>query len=235
MDDNVARALSAVSASLVAPHDVTGTLSSLLEEVALAFDAIACSVVVADRLERLEVLTSSSHRPELLALHDVQTTEGPLFDAWSHGRPVPLPGLGTARESWPTLAATMETVGAASLLAVPLRWNGRPLGAVGLARATPGDFTAAEAANLQAFADLAMLVIVHADPVTVQSAVQRIEEALSGRIAIEQAKGALAYLLETTTGEAYEILRQRAEGAGVTLTEAALEVLRDAERGPRLV
>lgn len=232
MNDMMARALSAVSASLVIPHDVAGTLTSLLEEVAHAFDAVTCSVAVADRHDRLEVLTSSSHRPELLALHDVQAVEGPVFEAWTHGRPVSLPDVSHARVQWPALADAMDAVGGCSVLAVPLRWDGHPFGAMGLVRALPGDFEAAEAVHLQAFADLAMLVIVHADPVSVRIAVQRIDEALTGRIAIEQAKGALAYLHETTTAEGYEILRRRAEEEGSTLTETARTVLRNAELGP---
>lgn len=232
MNDMMARALSAVSASLVIPHDVTGTLTSLLEEVTQAFDAVACSVAVADRHDRLEVLTSSSHRPELLELHDVQAVEGPVVESWTHGRPVTLPDVEGARAEWPDLATAMDAVGACSVLAVPLRWDGHSFGAVGLVRARPGDFDAVEAVHLQAFADLAMLVIVHADPVSVRIAVQRIDEALTGRIAIEQAKGALAYLHETTTAEAYGILRRQAEDEGVTLTEAAQTVLRKAALGP---
>lgn len=232
MNDIMARALSAVSASLVVPHDVAGTLTSLLEEVAQAFDAVACSVAVADRHDRLEVLTSSSHRPELLVLHDVQGVEGPVFESWTRGRPATLPDVAEARSQWPDLANAMDAVGARSMLAVPLRWDGRPFGAIGLVRARVGDFGPVEAAHLQAFADLAMLVIVHADPVSVRVAVQRIDEALTGRIAIEQAKGALAYLHETTTAEAYRILRRLAEDEGATLTETAHSVLRKAALGP---
>ncbi|KQP26003.1 MULTISPECIES: GAF and ANTAR domain-containing protein [unclassified Aeromicrobium] len=228
---DMARALSTVSASLVIPHDVAGTLTALLEEVTQAFGAVACSVAVADRHDRLEVLTSSSHREDLLTLHDVQAAEGPLFEAWTHGRPVTMPDISSTTHPWPDLTAAMETVGVCSALAVPLRWGGQPLGAVGLVRTVPGDFDAAQAVHLQAFADLAMLVIVHADPVSVRTAVQRIDDALTGRIAVEQAKGALAYLHDSTTADAYDLLRRRAEEAEVTLSEAAHIVLREAEQG----
>jgi len=52
-----------------------------------------------------------------------------------------------------------RTLGVRSTLTVPMRRDGRPIGAIGVNRRTPGAFTPAEIALLQTFADQAVIAI----------------------------------------------------------------------------
>jgi two-component system, NtrC family, sensor kinase len=52
-----------------------------------------------------------------------------------------------------------RTLGVRSTLAVPMRRDGHPIGAIGVNRREPGDFTPAEIALLQTFADQAVIAI----------------------------------------------------------------------------
>ena len=52
-----------------------------------------------------------------------------------------------------------RTLGVRSTLTVPMRRDGRPIGAIGVNRRTPGAFTPAEIALLQIFADQAVIAI----------------------------------------------------------------------------
>jgi AmiR/NasT family two-component response regulator len=52
---------------------------------------------------------------------------------------------------------------------------------------------------------------------------EQLQAALTGRIAIEQAKGALSGHLNVTTGEAFEVLRSRARSSQRRLGERHAE------------
>lgn len=226
--DQAIRALATVSASLVAPHDVSGTLVRMLTGIRSALDVDACGIVAAGTSGRFEVLSASSHTAADLALFESQTVTGPGVEAVVRNEHVTVSGLDAVKEQWPDLASAMGASGYRSVLASPLRWNDTPLGAAAIFRRDEATFTPAEQMTLQAFADLAILVVIHAELVTVGLAVDRVEQALEGRILIEQAKGVLAYVRRIGMAEAYEVLQSIAREAGVSLTDGAERVIAEA-------
>ncbi|MET0448806.1 MAG: GAF and ANTAR domain-containing protein [Aeromicrobium sp.] len=216
-------ALAAVSASLVVDHDIAGTLTSLVAGCVDALDASCGSVMVADSTGRFELLAASSHEVVELALYESQHHDGPSVTAW---RSVSATSMSASDGRWPELAAHMASAGVASSLALPLRWNGVAHGALTIFCGHRAEFSEDERIVVQAFADMAMLVIIHTDHVTVRSAAQRVEQALSSRVLIEQAKGVLAQVNGSTMAEAFEELRQLADDDDVTLTDAARAVIK---------
>lgn len=223
MTSSSSRALAAVSASLVVDHDIAGTLTSLVAGCVDALDASCGGIMVADSTGRFELLASSSHEVVELALYESQHHRGPSVTAWET---VTATSMSATDGRWPELAAHMQAAGVTSTLGVPLRWNGVAHGALTIFCGHRADFTEDEQLLVQAFADMAMLVIVHTDLVTVRSAAQRVEEALSSRVLIEQAKGVLAQVNGFSMAEAFEQLRRVADDEDVTLTEAARSVIR---------
>lgn len=217
------RALAAVSASLVVDHDIAGTLTSLVGCCVDALEATCGSVMVADSTGRFELLAASSHEVVELALYESQHHRGPSVAAWETVAPTSMSATDTR---WPELGAHMATAGVASTLAVPLRWNGAAHGALTIFCGHRAAFSEDERVVVQAFADMAMVVIVHTDHITVRSAARRVEEALSSRVLIEQAKGVLAQVHDCTMAEAFEELRKIAATDDVTLTDAARSVIR---------
>lgn len=193
MTDEAARALAAMAAALVVPHDISGTLVDMMAGMQSALDAETCGILASDQAGQFEVLSVSSHSPADLALFDAQTVRGPGVSAFRLDRRVIASGLPAVRQQWPDLASAMEAGGHRSVLACPLRWHGEPLGAAAVFRRGPAEFSDADGEMLQAFADLSMLVVVHSDRVMVRTAAQRMDEALETRVLIEQAKGVISH------------------------------------------
>ncbi|MET0468046.1 MAG: GAF and ANTAR domain-containing protein [Aeromicrobium sp.] len=219
------RALAAVSASLVADHDIAGTLTALVRGCVDALGAACGSVMVADSTGRFELLASSSHEVDELALYESQHHDGPSVRAW---QTVTATTMSADGDGWPELSEHMAAAGVTSMLATPLRWNGTAHGALTIFCGHRSAFSEEEQTVVQAFADMAMLVIVHTDRITVRSAAERVEEALSSRVLIEQAKGVLAQEQNVSMAAAFEQLRQIAADEGTMLTEAARTVVRSA-------
>ena len=222
---STSQALAAATASLVVDHDIAGTLTTLVSGCVDALDASCGSIMVADAAGRFELLTSSGHGAAEIAMHESQHRRGPSVTSWETGA-VTLSGDDDPR--WPELAGHMTSAGVSCALATPLRWNGVAHGALTVFCGHRTDFTADERSVLQAFADMAMLVIVHTDRVTIRTAAERVEEALATRVRIEQAKGVLAQADGLSMGAAFDRLRQLATQQHITLTEAAVAVIRAA-------
>jgi hypothetical protein len=122
--------------------------------------------------------------------------------------------------------------GFSSVHASPLRWHGTSLGAIGLFRRSDGPFTNDEGTVAQAFADLATLLIVQTDRVDLDKIKRRVQELLTTRIVIEQAKGVLSEIHAVDMAQAYQLLLRRAAQDGGKLTAAAKAVIDDAQRRP---
>jgi hypothetical protein len=124
----------------------------------------------------------------------------------------------------------MLDAGFSTVHAAPLRWHRRTIGAMGMFRRSDDPLTAEEETVAQAFADLATLLIVQTDNVDLDTIRDRVQEALTARIVVEQAKGVLAETHGVDMAEAYRLLLRRAEGASATLTRTAKIVVDQAQR-----
>ncbi|WP_375001384.1 GAF and ANTAR domain-containing protein [Aeromicrobium sp. CTD01-1L150] len=230
MTRHVHQALAEASAALVGEHDVAGTARAMVGGVLRSVDGEICGIMLGNNLGVLEVLTCGSHRAEELDLFEGLSVGGPCADAW-HGDTVVTASLDEARRDWPDVAEAMRAAGLGSVAAVPLRWYREPLGALVVFWTGAADVTADDRAVLQAFADLSMLLVIHADRVSVRSAAQRVDAALAGRVIIEEAKGVLAHEENLTMEHAYDRLRQLADVSALTLTDVARRIVRNAAMG----
>lgn len=214
-----ADALAKASAALVGETDVAGFLAALLASSADVLRIDAGGILVEDD-DRLDVLTASSHTAVELELHQAHLDEGPCVDAHKSGRAVNAHGSDLLTR-WPRFGQTMLDSGFSAVHASPLRWHGVTLGAMGVFRREDQALTPDEETVAQAFADLATLLIVQTDKVDLDSVRRRIQEVLTTRIIIEQAKGVLAENHGVDMAEAYRLLLGRAAEQDVTLTTAA--------------
>lgn len=233
MSEQATRALAAASAQLVVPHDVSGALAALLVGIQEGIEVDTCGMVAANRMGDFEVLSVSTHDPEDLTLFETQTTRGPVIEAFTRNAPFAVSGVDQVRKQWRGLAAAMEASGYTAVLACPLRWDGRTMGAVAAFRREPTEFSASTRLTLQAFADLSMVVVMHAGVHSVRSASARIDQALDSRIVIEQAKGVLAYQQGIDMAAAYVLLKAIASEDGQTLTQVAERIVVNAGTGDR--
>src|SRR5690606_38857677 len=113
--------------------------------------------------------------------------------------------------------------------AFPMRWRGLPLGAVNIFLVEERELAPEDVAAGRAFADVATIAIVHARSMTDPSRVMReIQEALDGRIVVEQAKGALAVQEGVDPATAFALLVEESRAEGVSLAELAPRVMESA-------
>lgn len=223
-----ADALARASAALVGETDIAGFLANLLDSSADVLSVDAGGILIEDD-DGLDLLAASSHTAVELELHQAQLDEGPCVEAHQSGRTVNAHGSDLAIR-WPQFGRTMLGTGFSSVLASPLRWHGAPLGAMGLFRRSDEQFTSDEETVAQAFADLATLLIVQTEKVDLDTVKRRVQELLTERIVIEQAKGVLAEHHDVDMAEAYQLLLRRAAQDGGKLRAAAQEVVDEAQR-----
>jgi hypothetical protein len=225
-----ADALARASAALVGEHDVAGFLASLLNSFADVLDVDAAGILVEER-GRLELLAASSHAAAELELHQALQDEGPCVDAHADDVAVSLadPDL---QERWPDFGRTLVDAGFHYAHASPLHWHGAAIGAMGAFRRTGTPFTDEENVVAQAFADLATLLIVQTEQVDLTALRRRVDELLSTRVVIEQAKGVLSEQEGVDMAEAYAELLRRSAAEG-TLLATAQEVVEAAQRQKR--
>ena len=223
-----ADALARASAALVGETDIAGFLATLLDSRADVLSVDAGGILIEDD-DSLDLLAASSHTAVELELHQAQLDEGPCVEAHQTGRTVNAHGADLTGR-WPHFGQTMLDTGFSSVLASPLRWHGAPLGAMGLFRRSDEQFTSDEEIVAQAFADLATLLIVQTEKVDLDTVKRRVQELLTERIVVEQAKGVLSESHGVDMAEAYQLLLRRAAQDGGRLTAVAKAVVDEAQR-----
>jgi hypothetical protein len=223
-----ADALAKASAALVGETDIAAFLATLLASTADVLKIDASGILVEDD-DHLDLLAASSHAAVELELHQAQIDEGPCVEAHASGSAVNAHGSGLT-ERWPRFGQQMLVSGFSSVHASPLRWHGVALGAMGLFRRVDIALTPEEETVAQAFADLATLLIVQTDTVDLDTVKRRVQDVLTTRIVIEQAKGVLAETHSVDMAEAYQLLLTRAVMDGDRLTRAAQAVIHEAQQ-----
>ncbi|WP_431835825.1 GAF and ANTAR domain-containing protein [Cellulomonas sp. Y8] len=224
--------MAALTSGLAALADQQDAVSALSTAVAAAADALHADVgvVVAEDAAssprgRLDLLAASSHAAAALETYQLQVGSGPCLDAVRGDRDVSVVGETMLRTRWPALGSALTRAGYRAAHAFPMRWRGRPFGALNLFLSRAHPLTADERATARAFADIAAVAIVHADDRPDLEALARAVRATAAhRAVVEQAKGAVRYLLGVDEGRAFALLMRRARATGQPITVVAREV-----------
>jgi anti-anti-sigma factor len=207
--------------ALVHDFDIVDVLTTLTTRCVDLLDAAAAGILLADGTGRLRVIGASTDQVEALELFQIQNEEGPCLDCYTTGKVVAANDL-VAASPWPSFATRCSSAGYASVYAVPLRFNSEILGCLNLFMTAVSGLSVAEVALAQALADVATLAIAqsesHREP---GIAGDRLQRALDGRIAIEQAKGMIAEHAGIDLHDAFQVLRTFARDNHRALTEVA--------------
>lgn len=233
--------LAALTSSLAALAEERDVVSTLVEAVGASAETLDgdVGVVVSEdlttpRAGRLDLLAASSHAAASLELYQLQVDSGPCLHALTDDADVSVVGDAAMRERWPRLAPALHRAGYHAVHAFVLRWRGQPFGALNvfLPRAHP--LTADERQTARGFADIAAVAIVHAgDRPDLTSVAEAVRATAEHRALLEQAKGALRYLLDADEGHAFTVLAQRARATRAPVTEVAREVMETVTAGRR--
>ncbi len=215
--------------TLVDDFDLVDLLHRLTEGAAQVSGADAVGLLLADHHGVLRFMAASNETGEMLELFQLQHAEGPCLDCFTTGLPVVNADLAGAAERWPRFAPAAEAVGLRSVHAFPLRVREQRIGALNLFSRQQEGFDPQEVQVVQALADVATIAILQERNLArAEVLTEQLQGALTSRIVIEQAKGALAQLDGTTPDAAFEVLRGRARSTGRRLLDVAHEVIEGA-------
>lgn len=226
--DRLAEVFVQVADTLVDEFDLITFLQGVTDHVSELVQSRAAGVLLADQHGRLQLMAASDERAEMVELFQVQADEGPCQDCYTRGEPVAAADLLSSPDAWPTFAPHAVAAGYRSVHAFPLRLRQKVIGALNLFGAEPGLLSEPEARLVQALADIATIGLIQERAIRQRELLtEQLQTALSSRILIEQAKGALAQILGGTPDEAFEWLRSYCRRRGLKLSEVARSITSD--------
>ncbi|HEX3541793.1 MAG TPA: GAF and ANTAR domain-containing protein [Acidimicrobiales bacterium] len=206
--------------TLVDDFDPIEVLTLLTERCGVLLGAAAAGVMLADTCGALQVMAESDERAHILERLQIQNDEGPCLDAFRQSRVVLHGDL--AISPWPRFGPAAVTAGLRSIHACPMRLRSQIVGTLNLFRSEPGVLSAADASVAQALAHAATLTLLHHQAASrTQEVTAQLQGALISRVAVEQAKGALAERAKISVDEAFNRLRDYARDHNAKLTDVA--------------
>ncbi len=222
--ERVSGAFVKLTDTLVADYDVLGLLHTLVEEAVGLLDIAAAGLVLADPSGELQVLASTSEESRLVEVLQLQAGEGPCVECYATGNAVTVDDI-RVLDRWPAFKAEALSLGFRSVHAVPMRVQGRTVGAMGLFGSTPGSLSGEDAAIGQALADVATLSFMQERAIREAAVVnEQLQQALNSRVLIEQAKGVIAHTSGVDMEEAFRLLRNHARAHNEALHETASRI-----------
>lgn len=217
--------------TLVDDFDVVDFFQSLTEHAAAVSGAQAVGLVLTDHQGRVRFMAANNESGKMLELFQIQASEGPCLDCVLTKAPVVNADLAHAGERWPTFAPRAIAAGFQSVHAFPMRLRDQVIGALNLFGSADARFEPDDVRVVQALADVATIAILQERSVArAEALAEQLQGALNSRIAIEQAKGALARANGISTTEAFELLRTQARSSRQRLSDVAQAVLTGLER-----
>lgn len=224
--ERVSAAFVRIADTLVADYDVLDLLHALVEVTVDLLDATAAGLLLADPRGNLQVVASTSEESELVEVLQLRAGEGPCFECFQTGKPVTVEDIGSLGGRWPEFQAAAISQGFRSVETLPMRVQGKTIGAMGLFRREPGTMSREDSAIGQALANVATVGILHERNLRESILVnEQLQRALNSRVFIEQAKGVIAYRSGVDMDEAFRRLRSFARSNSQTLQQTAAQVI----------
>jgi hypothetical protein len=228
--DAFARSLGELRPGLPDPGDVFATVQRVIDATLAVFQVDGASLALAheDGSLRWVVVTDGAAG----RLEDAQRElgEGPGLAAYAEEAAVAVVELDTDRR-FERLATAATELGLHGVLAVPVVVAGRPVGALSVYATQPCLWSAIDVAAVGAYAGVVAELLRAAMALDARDAeVAELTRALTARVWVEQAKGALAATEGLDLAAASERLRARAGASQRSVADVAREVVQDAQR-----
>ncbi|MEV0091384.1 GAF and ANTAR domain-containing protein [Streptomyces sp. NPDC050738] len=226
-DQRLANAFVALADTLEHVRDLTHFLTVLTERSVEVLGVDAAGAVIVTGHPQVVRVAASEPRVAQLELEATDWQEGPAWDCRRSGV-IPetvMDGM-VARQRWPKYTARARAVGYARVVALPLRLREESVGALVLLRNEHEPLGADFLALAQSLADAATMALLRERDLTASRLLSsQLEQALTSRIVIEQAKGVLANRLTLSMDQAFELMRGYARSHRRKLAEVALDVV----------
>ncbi|AWW39401.1 response regulator receiver protein [Streptomyces sp. AS58] len=228
----LAAALVEASDTLADDFDTGRQLRRLADHCVELLAARAAGVMVIDDGRAVTLTGSGPEQEPALDLLRAQADGGPCWDCYASGQALAPVSVGAAHAAgrWPEFTERALRHGVGSAFAVPLRGHGRTLGALAVFRSGPAGHPRPDAVPdvrvAQVLADGTALGLGNHDRYArCRTRAGQLQEALSSRVRIEQAKGMLAERWNTDVDAAFAALRQYARRHRLPLDRVARAVV----------
>jgi hypothetical protein len=228
--DAFARSPGELRPGLPDPGDVFATLQRVIDATLAVFQVDGASLALEHEDGSLRWVVVTDGAAGLLEDTQRELGEGPGLAAYAEGVAVAVVELATDRR-FARLAAAVTQVGLHGVLAVPVAVAGRPVGALSVSATAPCPWSAIDVAALGAYAGVVAELLRASMALGARDAeVAELTQALTARVWVEQAKGALVATEGLDPAAAGERLRARAGASQRTVADVAREVVQDAQR-----
>jgi hypothetical protein len=216
----------ALADTLVDDYDVVEVLDGLMSTCLDLLDVNEAGLMLTDPRGGLQRVASSSEEARLLELLQVQTREGPCFEAVSDGQIIMVHDISLTRDRWPTFSERAITEGFHSVYAFPMRLREAIVGSLNLFGNDRGALDDEGRMIAKALADIATIGILQQRTLSRSSLLaENLQRALNTRIVVEQAKGVLAERGQMPMEETFNLLRDYARSHNLKLSELARSVV----------
>lgn len=217
--------LSRFAGSLVGTYELDDVMAALGQDVSGALGVAGAGAMLADDQGRLGFVTTSDERLARLEALQLELDEGPCLLAYRKGEPVAAPDL--ARDPrFPAFAPRAVEAGLAAVYSFPMAVEGTCIGGLNLYDDQPGELTAEQASLGSVFAAMATAFLVHAHDLEQREIYTAgLQQALTSRVVVEQAKGYLAATLGVDVVAAFGLLRRYSRSRQVKVHDVSRHLL----------
>ena len=216
--------------ALPAPGDVFATLQRVIDATRAVFQVDGASLALAHEDGSLRWVVVTDGAAGLLEDTQRELGEGPGLAAYGDAVAVVVLDLATDRR-FARLAAVVTPRGLRGVLAVPVVVAGRPVGALSVYATEWCPWSGIDVAAVGAYAGVVAELVAAGMALGARDAeVVELTQALTARVWVEQAKGALVATEGLDPAAASERLRARAGASQRTVADVAREVVQDAQR-----
>ncbi|MER7568605.1 GAF and ANTAR domain-containing protein [Streptomyces sp. NPDC048523] len=232
----LASALVEAADTLAEDFEATRYLQQVSDRCVELLDARAAGVMLIDGGRSVSLAASSRHEQVALDLLEAQRGGGPCLDSYGSGKPVPPVSIRVAHAAarWPDFTERALGHDIVTTFAVPLRCRENLLGALNVFAPTlpgtgPDDDVTSDLHVAQALADAAALGLQNRHTYARYRTLSgQLQQALSSRVRVEQAKGMLAERWGVAADQAFMALRQYARRHRLPLDQVAGAVIEGA-------
>ncbi len=212
--------------TLVKDFDVVDFLHIVTVRSVELLEIEAAGLMLADPRGALNIMATSDERAQTMEILVLQQVQGPCFDSFSASSAIVNIDLYSEKIRWPHFAAAARAAGFRYSHVLPLRLRNEVIGVLNLFCTVPIPLTQDEISLAQALADIATIGLLQERSVREQSILaEQLQNALSSRVLIEQAKGMLAERTGLDMSEAFRLMRLHARINGLRLSTVASSVI----------
>jgi GAF domain-containing protein len=212
------------------PGGLFATLQRVIDATRAVFQVDGASLALEHEDGSLRWVVVTDGAAGLLEDTQRDRGEGPGLAAYAEGAAVAVIDLATDRR-FVRLAAVVTPGGLRGVLAVPVAVAGRPVGALSVYATAPCPWSGIDVAAVGAYAGVVAELVAASMALDARDAeVVELTQALTARVWVEQAKGALVATEGLDLAVASQRLRARARASQRTVADVAREVVQDAQR-----